>query len=110
MINSILWPLVICLAILVYRVTQLSPSTLNTVPGPVLAPISGLYRVWLLLDGNGPAHYAKLHRKYGPVLRIGPNHISIADPIAILIIYDAKNQYFKASDLPYLKTLGLILC
>ena len=36
-----------------------------------------------------------LHKKYGPLVRIGPNHVSVSDPKAINIIYGLKTGFTK---------------
>ncbi|KAF5529252.1 hypothetical protein FNAPI_13938, partial [Fusarium napiforme] len=38
-----------------------------------------------------------LHRKYGPLVRIGPNLVSVSDPAAIPTIYGNKHVWKKAS-------------
>ena len=83
----------LCLA--VYSVIRSLTSSLKTIPGPVLAPFSGFYRVWLLSQGDGPQRYYRLHHKYGKVVRTGPNHVSFSNPSMITVIYDLKNRYLK---------------
>ena len=36
-----------------------------------------------------------LHQQYGPVVRVAPNRVSIADPDAIKHIYNIKKPYYK---------------
>lgn len=67
------------------------------VPGPLLGRITPYYRVWLLIQGDAPLKYAALHRKYGPVIRTGPNHVSISDSRSIPVVYDLKHQYLKVA-------------
>lgn len=57
------------------------------VHGPFIARFSGLYRLWLVYAAKVPFEYRKVHRNYGPLVRVGPNHISISDPGAIPQIY-----------------------
>lgn len=60
---------------------------LRHVPGPFVAAISDLWRVMHTLRGNTMKEY-ELHRKYNsPILRFGPNTVSVADPTAIKLIY-----------------------
>lgn len=66
------------------------------IPGPVAARFSPLYRIWLLLDGKGPINYSNLHKNYGPVVRTGPNHVSLSDSAMIPVVYDFTNHYLKA--------------
>ncbi|KAF9510929.1 hypothetical protein BS47DRAFT_1471747 [Hydnum rufescens UP504] len=61
----------------------------SEIPGPLIAKLSDIWlsRKAVLGDRSGEVH--KLHQKYGKVVRIAPNHISIADPDALQIIYAA---------------------
>ncbi|KAI1407130.1 cytochrome P450 [Hypoxylon sp. FL1857] len=91
------WFLVILFGTLLYCTVRLLLTARHAVyPGPIQGRLSPLYRAWLLLDGNGPIHYANLHKKYGPVVQTGPNHYSISDPAVISTIYDSKNQFLKS--------------
>ncbi|KAF5010518.1 hypothetical protein FDECE_3335 [Fusarium decemcellulare] len=73
---------------------------LRTLPGPRLAAYTSLWR-WLDVR-NGQAHKTAitLHRKYGPVVRIGPNHVSVSDPREIKNIYGLKSGYTKTAFYP----------
>ncbi|KAI1483449.1 cytochrome P450 [Daldinia eschscholtzii] len=68
---------------------------LRDIPGPKIAAYTGLWR-WLDVR-SGQAHktHIKLHRKYGSLVRIGPNHVSISDPREINHIYGPKSKYIK---------------
>lgn len=39
----------------------------------------------------------KLHAKHGPIVRISPNEVAIADPNAIKIIYGHKSGFTKVN-------------
>lgn len=67
------------------------------IPGPLIGRITTYYRVWLLMWGDAPLRYAELHRKYGPIVRTGPNHVSISESRWILVIYDSKHQFRKVN-------------
>jgi len=68
---------------------------LNSIPGPLVAQFSGLYRLSMVYKGHGPQEYIKLHRKYGSIIRTGPNHVSIADASAIPTIYGIGSKFLK---------------
>lgn len=54
--------------------------SLANIPGPFLASFS---RLWLLiqtLGGQQHISHLKVHEKYGPIVRVGPNHILLSDP------------------------------
>jgi hypothetical protein len=70
-------------------------SRLALIPGPFLA---GLTDIWRYYARNSPGYGERmlnLHRKYGTLVRIGPNMISVSDPGAISTIYDTKNVWRK---------------
>jgi hypothetical protein len=87
---SICW-----LLLLIHLTIKAWTSHLKSLPGPLAGRISGFFRVWLLSTGTGPIGYRKLHKKYGPVVRTGPNHVSLSDPAKIPVIYDLKGKFFK---------------
>jgi cytochrome P450 len=64
-------------------------------PGPPLARFSDL---WRFIDAClGQHHYTavKLHERYGPVVRIGPNAVSASDPRAIETVLGLKSNLDK---------------
>ncbi|KAG8763171.1 hypothetical protein FRC11_005709 [Ceratobasidium sp. 423] len=64
--------------------------------GPWLASLSNW---WLSGHANSGRHCESLHRlheKYGKFVRIGPNHISIADPDALEVVYGHSNGLLKS--------------
>jgi hypothetical protein len=77
---------------LVYR------SDLRPLPGPKWAPFTPLYRVYRLWSGQAPAVYLELHKQYGPIVRTGPNTVSIADPTTISTIYGISSNFLKVTD------------
>ena len=82
---------VICLAIL--RILQNAyRKGIRDVPGPWVAKFSILYRLTLIIRGKAPEEYGKLHDKYGQIVRVGPNQVSINDPTAILQIYGISSK------------------
>ncbi|KAJ9606533.1 Cytochrome p-450 [Cladophialophora chaetospira] len=66
--------------------TALRPG-LRSLPGPLSARFFRFYRSSLVFGGTAPEEYRKVHEQYGPIVRVGPNHVSIADPSAIPVIY-----------------------
>ena len=72
-------------------------SGLRGLPGPFLARFSGLYRLSLVHAGKAPFEYRKVHQKYGAIVRVGPNHVSVSDPAAIPQIYGIGTNYLKVT-------------
>jgi hypothetical protein len=70
---------------------------LRSLPGPVLARFSYLYRLLMVYNGDGPLNYRKIHQKYGPIVRVGPNEVSVADPNMIPVIYGIGSKFTKVS-------------
>lgn len=68
---------------------------LSALPGPFIATYSSLYRLSMVCNGDGPAQYRQIHEKYGKLVRVGPNHVSISDPSAIPVIYGIGSQFTK---------------
>ncbi|KAL2264593.1 hypothetical protein VTJ83DRAFT_7103 [Remersonia thermophila] len=62
-------------------------SPLKRYPGPFLARWTNLYRWWQVYKGNYAPHIKKLHEKYGPVVRLGPNMLDIDLPELSRVIY-----------------------
>ena len=75
------------------RLTVWSP--LRKVPGPFLASISGLYRLSLVATGKAPSSYQRVHRDYGKIVRVGPNHVSVSDASVIPTIYGLGSKFLK---------------
>lgn len=90
------WALPVAL-VLFYLVPYLTSNTeLRSIPGPFAAKFSNL---WLLLQARQGKRYLSVdaaHKKYGKLLRIQPNHISVADDSAIPEIYGHGNGFLKS--------------
>ncbi|EMD32543.1 hypothetical protein CERSUDRAFT_118598 [Gelatoporia subvermispora B] len=60
---------------------------LRSYPGPFLAKFTDLWLAYKVWEGNRSPDIHLLHKKHGPFMRIGPNHISVVSPAAISTIY-----------------------
>jgi cytochrome P450 len=60
---------------------------LAKIPGPKLYACTDLFYLRHMTSGNWPFKLAKLHEKYGPVVRYGPNDLSFIDSSAWKDIY-----------------------
>lgn len=67
---------------------------LRNLPGPPLARISRLWSRIGNFHGRKSERIHEAHVKYGPVVRVGPNEISFADPAAVQEIY-TSNDFTK---------------
>ncbi|KAK7398523.1 hypothetical protein QQX98_012099 [Neonectria punicea] len=68
---------------------------LGQIPGPALARLTNLWRYWDVRNGAHHMTLIALHRKYGDVVRVGPNAVSISDPGAIPKIYGITKGFCK---------------
>ncbi|CUS12206.1 unnamed protein product [Tuber aestivum] len=72
-------------------------SPLKKVPGPALASFTRLWlNVGLVARGNLHGGILDAHRKYGRVVRVGPNKVYFSDPALIPEIYGVGSKYRKS--------------
>lgn len=85
------------ITVLIFLVPYLAfNSSIRNIPGPFAAKFTNL---WLLLQARRGKRYQSVddaHKKYGKLVRIQPNHVSIADASAIPIIYGHGNGFLKS--------------
>lgn len=68
---------------------------LSKYPGPFLASITRWWMVREIFSGAHEKHIRALHKKYGPIVRIAPNEVAIADPNAVKVIYSTGGGFTK---------------
>jgi len=71
-------------------------SPLRSVPGPIWARFTRLWFFRSIQIGSFHHKNIELHRKYGPIVRIAPDHYSLNDPSAIKIIYGINSKWAKS--------------
>ncbi|KAJ8507214.1 hypothetical protein ONZ45_g10397 [Pleurotus djamor] len=81
----------VTLSVLSYRLSPFHP--LAKYPGPVLYKATRWWPALVGLSGKQHLRYEELHKRYGNVVRVGPNELSIIDPEAI-------NPLMGSSELP----------
>ena len=82
--------------VLFYLLPYIRHKALLGIPAPFPAQFT---RLWLMYQARHGRRYLAVdeaHKKYGKVVRIQPNHVSIADPDAIQTIYGHGNGFLKA--------------
>ncbi|KAK8135353.1 hypothetical protein PG984_003293 [Apiospora sp. TS-2023a] len=82
----------LCTSIIVYRLFFHATSSF---PGPKLAGVTKLWHVFHTLDSKNFSFLQRLHLEYGPVVRTGPNEISIFHPAAIQVLDEGRSQTTK---------------
>ncbi|KAK4247369.1 cytochrome P450 [Corynascus novoguineensis] len=75
-------------------------SGLRQIPGPFLASFSNLWKLRATWKQNMHRENVRVHEDYGPIVRIGPNHVSVADPESMQTIYGVKNVFPKSAFYP----------
>ncbi|CAK5277510.1 unnamed protein product [Mycena citricolor] len=97
------------LSIVLYRLSPWHP--LASVPGPTLYKIS---KVWSIRDAvRGDPHRVvrRMHDKYGPVVRTGPNEVSIVHTDAVKVVLGTypKGQHYEPRDDPAVPAKSLLV-
>lgn len=72
-------------------------SPLKTIPGPFLAKFSNFWRFYNHYRQTHIETQKALHEKYGDVVRLGPNTVSIADAGLLKTIYSTRGTFLKVS-------------
>jgi hypothetical protein len=67
----------------------------KSVPGPFFASFTNLWRLIDVHRGRADLTLRALHEKHGPLVRVGPNCISVADPAEIKTIYGITRLFPK---------------
>ncbi|KAK3297423.1 cytochrome P450 [Chaetomium fimeti] len=81
--------------LLAYSLGTYLTSPLRQYPGPFLAKFTNLWRIYHITQGNFQHVLVRLHEKYGPVVRIGPNVLDVDDPTLIKTVFSTKGNWKK---------------
>ncbi|EXJ54841.1 uncharacterized protein A1O5_12907 [Cladophialophora psammophila CBS 110553] len=90
----LLIPVVFLLAVFVYRAVF---HPLARIPGPTLAAVTGNWRNYHYFAGTWHKDILDLHRRYGRVVRIAPNEVSVVDAAALKQLYGHGTSAIKTS-------------
>lgn len=71
---------------------------LRKYPGPFLASITNWWRFYDVVAHKRELPMVALHKKYGSIVRYGPNMLSFSDPRAIKDIYAGADAFPKVVD------------
>ncbi|KAK0658647.1 cytochrome P450 monooxygenase aflU [Lasiodiplodia hormozganensis] len=82
----------------IWRVVQrLYFHPLSSVPGPKMAAATTLYEFYwnAICGGKLFLRWEEMHKKYGPIVRLGPNEVHISDPTYWDVLYNSTNKLDK---------------
>ncbi|KAF4618517.1 hypothetical protein D9613_010014 [Agrocybe pediades] len=84
--------------ILVHALPYLiDPHGIRRFPGPLIAKFSDIWLGVVCKNGHRSEIVHEMHKKYGPFVRLAPNHVSIAEPDALQIVYAHGNGALKSN-------------
>ncbi|KAI0154723.1 cytochrome P450 [Xylariaceae sp. FL1272] len=69
---------------------------LGKIPGPWYTNWSSIVHLVQTLRGVGPIYVDNLHKKYGPVVRVGPSLVDVTDVETVKKIHRVKADFTKA--------------
>lgn len=94
--SSGLWGLIL-VSVLIGLVLRALHSFLRLrhVPGPILASLSDYSRVSWVRTTKAHLVHQELHNKYGNIVRMGPNMVSIGNPSAVPLLYPMRRGFLK---------------
>ncbi|KAF8970156.1 hypothetical protein BDZ97DRAFT_1754159 [Flammula alnicola] len=78
----------------IYRLSPFHP--LAKYPGPVLWRVSSIILSLYSFTGKRHLFIEEFHKKYGPIVRIGPNALTVNSITAIPILYSTKYHMEKS--------------
>lgn len=85
----------IFLPVLYYVLPWFNNKRIRDIPGPTIAAFSNLWLLYQCRKGKRFIAVDEAHKKYGTLVRIQPNHVSVADDQAINLIYGHGNGFLK---------------
>lgn len=101
------WVAVSLTALALWLVKNRYHNGLNKYPGPLLASLTDWWRFWDVYGQRPEVTHRALHKKYGDVVRLGPNTLSFSDPRALKSIYGLNKGFIKVWIWYHFSGLGL---
>ncbi|KAJ9418044.1 cytochrome P450 [Fusarium oxysporum] len=86
---------VVLFAVLLWWIISTLTSPLRPYPGPLFAKWTNLWRLYQVRTQKYQWTIQDLHKKYGPIIRIGPNLLDLDYPELIKIIYGTDHRWLK---------------
>ncbi|KAK4223066.1 cytochrome P450 [Podospora fimiseda] len=91
--------------LIVYYLLTYFTSPLRRYPGPLLAGFTNLWRVYYIRQKKFHLVTEELHKKYGPVVRIGPNVLDVDYPELMKVVFGVKGEWKKTGSVLASSTL-----
>lgn len=92
----------VAVVLLLARVLYLHlTSPLGHIPGPFWARFTDLWRLVDYYRSTQIETQRRLHEQLGPVVRIGPNIVSLSDPQLVKVVYSTRGEYLKVGRTPF---------
>ena len=73
-------------------------TRLRHVPGPFAASFNDVWRLWAMNVPGYGERLVGLHRKYGPLIRLGPDRVSTSDASMIHVVFGTNPTWEKVSN------------
>ena len=94
---AILYLYITIAAVILFIIRPQATDELRRYPGPFLAHYTDIWKFWATITGWHKHPFPLLlHRKYGDVVRTGPNTLSFSHPDAVRDIYGVDKHFPKA--------------
>lgn len=84
-----------CIVLFLWLVKNRYQGGRNKYPGPFLASLTDGWRFWVVFGRRPETTHRLLHKKYGDVVRLGPNTLSFSGPRALKSIYGLNMGFIK---------------
>nr|F1SY83.1 RecName: Full=Cytochrome P450 monooxygenase 89 [Postia placenta Mad-698-R]BAK09427.1 cytochrome P450 [Postia placenta] len=72
------------------------PFELRAYPGPFLAKFTSAWISWIISQNRWSETVDLMHRQHGPIVRLSPDHVSVASPAAFAAVYGHSSGALKA--------------
>ncbi|KAM0349329.1 hypothetical protein ACHAPU_003738 [Fusarium lateritium] len=87
----------VALLLIVHLIIRLSSATAK-VPGPFISNFTSLVLKWHELNANRTVYIHELHKKYGSVVRVGPDEVSFTSLAALKEIYGSGGSGYDKTE------------
>lgn len=94
------------IAILFRIILNIQRLRASKIRGPFLAAVTSFWRYRHMQSPKWSEELDQLHKKYGKLVRLGPNFVSVADAAALPVIYGTSSAWIKVRDT---KRRGLVI-